>query len=350
MDEMKWAWVLFLAATLALLIRLSMWFLPAPGWRAEKVNQAADAVSAVVESDRPLVPVEPEPAARVVPEPLHEPLPEPAAPVAPGAPLRIEPPPPRRPAAPPPEEFHLRRVRWGMSPEEVRAAERGEPLRASEFGLSYVASTLELPCLLAYSFEGGRLVRARMSFSDPAGVDVPPLSVAQAQRRFLYLREQLRSRYGEPIQQAVALPRERAHLERTAQKQDELARQYDVEIAEAERRLKQHREMLERRFKRWSNPAEMVARGLAPYERDLKDLRTWKKEALDRAGQSRKSIQERRDADVRAPLIAEMTARWPFARELHDVELKLDFRAAVPRLDVRYDATRGPPIRTRHAL
>ena len=46
MDEVKWAWVLFLAATLALLIRLSMWFLPAPGWRTEKVDRAAEVVSA----------------------------------------------------------------------------------------------------------------------------------------------------------------------------------------------------------------------------------------------------------------------------------------------------------------
>ena len=64
--------------------------------------------------------------------------------------------------------------------------------------------------------------------------------------------------------------------------------------------------------------------------RDLKDLRAWKQEELDRAAESRKGIQERQDADARAPLVATMTARWPDARELHDVELVLDFRAAVP--------------------
>ena len=37
-----------------------------------------------------------------------------------------------------------------------------------------------------------------------------------------------------------------------------------------------------------------------------------------------------------------MTARWPDARELHDIELTLDFRSAVPRLDIRYEATQGP--------
>ena len=331
MDEMKWAWVLFLAATLALLIRLTMWFLPAPGWRSEKVNQAADAM------DLP-APAEPEPRAEAVPAPSE---PEP---------VRFVPPPEPAPVLPPPQEFHLRHVRWGMSPVEVLASEIGVPLRESESGLTYVAMTLDLPCLLAYTFDEGRLIRARMSFSDPTGLDLPPLSVAQAQRRFLYLREQLRSRYGEPIQNTVYLPRERAQLERTAQRQDELAKQYDVEIAEAERRMKKQRELLERRFKRWSNPTQLVARSLAPYARDLKDLRAWKQEALDRANESRKDIQERQDADARAPLVATMTARWPDARELHDVELVLDFRAAVPRLDIRYEATLGPANGRTHEL
>ena len=146
------------------------------------------------------------------------------------------------------------------------------------------------------------------------------------------------------------MPRDASQLERTVQKQAELAKQYDVEIAEAERRLRQERLRLEARFKRWNNPAEMVARGLKPLERDLRDLRKWKQEALELAGESRKGIQERREADVREPLVAWMNARWPAAQELHDVELTLDFRGHAPRLDVRYDATRGASSRIRHAL
>ncbi len=348
MDEMKWAWVLLLAATLALLIRLSTWFLPAPGWRTHKVDQAAEAISAPELAENLLE--APAPVVAPAPEPEPEPPVESVAVVAPAPVQPLPPPEPEEPPPPPPPEYHLRHVRWGMSPAEVLAAEHDVPIRESEYGLTFVAMTLELPCLLAYSFEGDRLIRARMSFSDPSGLDLPPLSVAQAQRRFLYLREQLRSRYGEPIEESVYLPRERAHLERSLQKQDELARQYDVEIAEAEARMKKERERLERRFKRWSNTPEMVARGLAPYERDLKDLRAWKKEALARADRSRKGIKERQDADARAPLVATMTARWPYARELHDVELVLDFRNSVPRLDVSYSATDGPPDRSKNEL
>mgnify|MGYP003592293103 CR=1 FL=1 len=333
MDEVKWAWVLFLAATLALLIRLSMWFLPAPGWRTEKVDQAAEAVSAAVDNEMPRIPEGPAPAAPARPQPSAEPVPPP--PAASAEPIRTEPPPP------PTREFHLRHVRWGMSPADVLAAEASAPVRKSGSGLTFVATTMELPCLLAYAFEGGRLVRARMSFSDPAGADIPPLSVAQAQRRFLYLREQLRGRYGEPVQKTTVLPRDLSDLERSAQKQGELAQQYDAEIADAERRLAKQRELLEKRYKRWSNSAEMVARGLAPCERDLKDLQAWKQEALDRADRARRNVQELREADARFPPVATMSARWPRARELHDVLLLLDLRPAVPRLDIRYESAPG---------
>ena len=87
----------------------------------------------------------------------------------------------------------------------------------------------------------------------------------------------------------------------------------------------------------------MVARGLAPRERDLRDLRAWKQEALAAAAESRSGIEQNRAADAARPLVAVMTARWPFARELHDVELQLDFRGPVPRLDIRYAATQALP-------
>ena len=334
MDEFKWAWVLFVAATLALLIRLAMWLFPDPGWRFQKVSQAADSPPAAspeqseVQSgpEEPAQPEELEPPPTLAVTVFHPP----AAPPAPA-----EPPPP------PPEEFHLRQTRWGMTMDDVRAAEAADPLRQRADALVYATTTLELPCLLTYTFVQGQLARVQMAFSDPSGRDIPPLSVAQAQRRFLYLREQLRIRYGEPVQKTTYLPRDVSELGRHAEKQDELAKQYDLEIAEAERRMDKQRELLETRFARWPNRTEMVARGLATYERDLRELRTWKQEALAGAEQSRRKIRERKEADAIRPLLATMSARWPFARELHDIELRLDCRQAIPRLDIRYDAAQN---------
>lgn len=338
MDAMKWAWVLFVAASLALLVRLALWFLPSPAMEhREQVAQAVEATSAPA----PAEPATEAAAAQAWPVEAEErPDWPPPAPVEVAAP--VPPPAPAEPA-PPPEEFHFRRTRWGMTIEEVRASEPLDPLRENERGLMYATTTLDLPSLLTYSFVQGRLLRARLSFSDPTGQDIPPLTVAQAQRRFLYLRAQLKSRYGDPIQKTVTLPRDVSDLRRSALKHDELAQQYDVEIAEAEKRLQKQRALLEIRFQNWPNRAEMVARGLASYERDLRELREWKQEAIARGAQSRQSIQQTRDADRSSPLIATLTARWPFARELHDIELKLDCRTAAPRLDIRYEGMQGLP-------
>jgi hypothetical protein len=336
MDGMKWAWVLFVAASLAVLVRLAMWFLPSPALQhSEKVAAAAEATSAVA----PAEPAAPDAQAWPVEAEERPDWPPPA----PAGVARPEPPSAPAEPGPPPEEFHFRRTRWGMAIEEVRASEPLDPLRENERGLMYATTTLELPCLLTYSFVQGRLVRARLSFSDPAGKDIPPLTVAQAQRRFLYLREQLKSRYGDPIQKTIPMPRDVSELRRRAQKQDELAQQYDAEIAEAEKRLQKHRALLESRFANWPNRAEMVARGLASLERDLRDLRAWKQEAIEIGAKSRQGIQQNQAADRSSPLISAMTARWPFARELHDIELKLDCRSAAPRLDIRYEGTLGLP-------
>lgn len=340
MDAMKWAWVLFVAASLALLVRLAMWFLPSPAVQhSEQVAEAAEAAAAAAPAETTAGEAPPAPEAW----PAAEEEPFDGPPVESAAAAVSEAAPVDSAEAPPPEEFHFRRTRWGMTMEEVRAAEPLAPLRESERGLLYATTTLELPCLLTYSFVQGRLVRARLSFSDPAGRDIPPLTVAQAQRRFLYLRAQLRSRYGEPIQKTDTLPRDISDLRRRAQKQEELAQQYDAEIAEALKRLQAHRARLETRFANWPNRAEMVTRGLAPYERDLRELRTWKQEAIELGAQSRQSIQQHREADRTRPLVATMTARWPFARELQDIELKLDCRSAAPRLEIRYEGAQGIP-------
>ena len=338
MGEVKWAWLLFVAASLAVLIRLATWFLPAPAVRhAENLARAEGPVPAAAEAEGPApaaLPEPPEPAADE-PSPPDEAVAEallrfqePSAPVVP---------------PPPPEIFHLRRVRWGMSLDEVRAAEPGAPRRANDRALLYSTATLDLPCLLTYGFVEGRLVRARMSFSDPSGREIPPLTMAQAQRRFLDLREQLRARYGEAVEQTTHLSRDVSALRRRAQKHDELVRQYDAEIAEAEARLRTQRVLYAKRFERWSKPAERVARAIAPYERDLADLKAWKAEVLESAAQARRDIRKFEAADMSRPLVATMTARWSFAREMHDVELRLDFRQTVPRLDIRYEGAPSLP-------
>ena len=336
MSWIKWAWAAFAAASLVVLVRTAWIFLPAPAEQhAENVEAAAGGAAAILPAE--------EGAPAEIQLEAEEPTTwaEEAEPVAAEVPVFES----ASPAAVPevegtdsPEEFHFRRIRWGMTLAEVRDSEAIEPLKERPGGLLYATTTLGMPCLLGYSFAQDRLVRASLSFSDPSGRDIPPLSVAQAQRRFLFLREQLCTRYGDPVQKTTRLPRDVSGLRRTVQKQEELSKQYDAEIGEAEERLNKQRGLLQRRYEGWANREVLVARGLASYERDLRELRQWKKEAVDQAAQSRKTIQERKNADAMAPLLATLTARWPFAREIQHVELRLDLRHSVPRLEVRYEA------------
>lgn len=348
MDEFKWAWVLFVAASVAVLVRVALWFLPAPAVRhADRVTRAAEREEAAAEAPAE-VPAE-ERADAAEPEAALEDLawPDDMAEAEESWPP-LDPdvwsdsaPDDGRDPAPPPEDYHFRRTRWGMTPAEVREAEGLPPLRETPQSLVFVTTTLELPCRLTYGFSRDALARAHLAFSDPDGRDIPPLSMAQAQRRFLFLREQLRRRYGEPVEHSVQMPRDVSALRRRLQKQDELTEQYDAEIAEAEARLRRQRERLQTRYARWQRRDELIARDLAPYERDLRDLKEWKQEALETAAQARRLIQENREADARAPLVAVLSARWPFAREVQDIELRLDQRHRVPRLEIRYRAA-GP--------
>ena len=233
------------------------------------------------------------------------------------------------------EEWHFRQTRWGMTREEVKAAEYGLLLYENAQRLVYSTSTLHLPCLLKYSFDGDRLARVHLVFTQALGRDLPLLTQAQAQQRYLFLRGQLRERYGDPLEREFRQPRNVAHLEQKIQKQDEISAQYDAEILETQERLARQREILENRYKNWGNRAELVARGLAIYERDLSDLRKWKQEALETAERSKKSIQSHQVADVEAPLTL-YVSRWTAAKGLHHIELRLDLRNRFPVLDIRY--------------
>jgi hypothetical protein len=60
-----------------------------------------------------------------------------------------------------PESFTFRRTRWGQTPAEVQASETSELVKASEDGLIFKDRISKFPCLIAYFFIRGRLVRSK---------------------------------------------------------------------------------------------------------------------------------------------------------------------------------------------
>ena len=66
-----------------------------------------------------------------------------------------------RPVEPLLSPFTFRRTRWGNSPAEVQSSETCELVKASEEGLIYKDRLSKFPCLIAYFFARGHLVRAK---------------------------------------------------------------------------------------------------------------------------------------------------------------------------------------------
>lgn len=66
-----------------------------------------------------------------------------------------------RPSETEPKLFTFRRTRWGYSPAEVQSSEACELVKASEDGLIYKDRLSKFPCLIAYFFARGHLVRAK---------------------------------------------------------------------------------------------------------------------------------------------------------------------------------------------
>jgi hypothetical protein len=92
------------------------------------------------------------------------------------------------------EPFSFRRTRWGMSPDQVQAAEDTELLKASEDGLVYKGKISRFSCLIAYIFGQGRLVRSKYNLLVEHAVSHEYIS------DFEFLQSVLQKKYGDPIE------------------------------------------------------------------------------------------------------------------------------------------------------
>ena len=92
------------------------------------------------------------------------------------------------------EEYAVRKVNWGMSPEQVRESETWEFLQDTEKGgqrlISYKGTLLNYTCSLQYTFESQKLIHVSYGFLTDS------LSETNA-RHLIYLRGLLTEKYGE---------------------------------------------------------------------------------------------------------------------------------------------------------
>ena len=302
-------------------------------------------------SDSP--PALPVPASSAFPPESSSPPPSPApsVPVVPSVPevpppssvsSAPEPPAELSPAPePPPPTYHLRHIRWNMTPDGVRAAEAPlAPLRATPTALLYSTTTLDLPCHLTYSFRGGRLTAARLQFSLPSSDDVPALSPVSAHAAYLWLRSQLAARYGKPAtENRTTRPRPTAHLSDQAAHAREDAEAYASTLASARQRLADRTAQLKEKYRNWPEAAARIDRELASERRYVADLEAWIADTQATEKSALTAIDQSRRDDLQSPLPARDTAIWQAANTPHTVLLTADYTTLPSRLEIRYKTT-----------
>ena len=275
--------------------------------------------------------------------PPAPPVPEvPAVPAVPPTPTTAEPPPLSTPAPePPPPAPHLRHIRWGMTPAEVRAAESpAAPLRTTATTLVYSTTTLDLPCLLSYTFRNGRLATARLQFSLPSTGDIPALSPVAAHAAYLWLRSQLAARYGDPTSETHATrPRDTTHLADRAARSREDADQYAATLETARRRLADRTAQLREKYRNWPEAAARIDRELASERRYVADLEAWIADTRAAEKSAQTAIDQSRRDDATSPLSARDTALWLSPALPHTVTLEADYTTLPSRLEIRYKTT-----------
>ena len=308
----------------------------------------ACARSPLFASDQPapeapaLPPEPPAPPVPAVPAVPTVPL-VPAVPSVPTVPEVPAPPPPPPPAEPPaaPPAPHLRHIRWGMTPAEVRAAESpASPLRTTATTLVYSTTTLDLPCLLSYTFRNGRLATARLQFSLPSTGDIPALSPVAAHAAYLWLRSQLAARYGDPTSETHATrPRDTTHLADRAARSREDADQYAATLETARRRLADRTAQLREKYRNWPEAAARIDRELASERRYVADLEAWIADTRAAEKTAQAAIDQSRRDDATSPLSARDTALWLSPALPHTVTLEADYTTLPSRLEIRYKTT-----------
>ncbi len=318
-------------------------------------EQTAPTPIAPPASPAPSTPIAPElPAASPAPEvpavpdvssvspapeapPLPSPPPEAATETVPlPAPTSSQPPPP--PSAP-----HFRNICWGMSPDEVRAAEAPlTPLRSTDASITYAASTLDRPCLLAYAFRDGRLTAARLQFSLPASTHVPALAPDAARAAYDWLRTQLIARYGIPTSQKYDnQPRDTAALSDQAQKAREEAETCATTLAAARKRLADRTAALRKKYQNWPEATARIDQELSSERRYVADLeaRVADLKATERSALS--SINQSHINDTLSPLHARDSATWAqrfHQHSPHIITLSADYTTTPARLEIHYQS------------
>ena len=98
------------------------------------------------------------------------------------------------------QEFDIRRIRWGMSPDEVRQSEDTRPLEVKKEGMVFQTTFLDTPTLVTYFFADNKVVAVVYFFKrDSRAKPVDNGSADEYLQSFAKLESMMDKKYGDPI-------------------------------------------------------------------------------------------------------------------------------------------------------
>lgn len=178
-----------------------------------------------------------------------------------------------KPTAPP--ENNLRNTRWGMSQEEVISAEGRNHLQRNDTTLLYKDYTAGLPSIIRYLFEGGRLVKAEIHFSNPKLSKVLPLrSSTLVEADFFRMYDLLSEKYGS----AQITTQQISRIENLLRKQERLNDslvQYQRQRNDLQRDYDRQRAELWKKYEGWRDREFQVQKHLKDKESQARRLDDW---------------------------------------------------------------------------
>ena len=246
-------------------------------------------------------------------------------------------------AAKKPPDNNLRNTRWGMSQDEVVASEKSIPLKRIENAIIYKDYTAELPSIIRYIFEGGRLVKAETHFSNPRMASALPLrSPSLVEADFRRMFDLLTEKYGEAAITTEQVSRIEQLLREQERLNDTLV-QYQRQRIDLQRDYDRQRAELMKKYEGWRDREYQVNKHLKDKDTLARRLDDWLEDTRRKQADIEPKIREEQynHRDGKLPQIT--VCRW-YRPSLYDVTLTWNSSSQGAALFTQYNGFITPNL------
>ncbi len=237
---------------------------------------------------------------------------------------------------------YLRNTRWGMTQDEVIAAE-GAPLQQNASTLVYKVHTAGLPTVLRYIFENGILVKADIHFSNPKLASaLPSKSASLVEADFRRMYDLLSDKYGLP-QVTTNQTSKIEDLLRQQERLNDSLTQYQRQRNDLQRDYDRQRAELWKKYEGWKDREYRVQQHLVSKEKQAQSLDDWITDIKRKQADIDPLIREERYNQRDGKLPSTTVCRW-YKPSAFDITLSWSSEPKSPILVMHYNGFITPNL------